>query len=297
MHLPSRSFRPMPRALLIAAGALLLAACGGGHSGGDAQVAVKVNKGEISVHQVQAVLQRQPRQVANDRSETASARVLEVLIDQELAAQAARDQGLDNDPRVVQSTEAARRELLALAYQERLAEKATGPSSDEIDRYYDAQPALFSQRKLYLLQETTVDPSAPAERVRVVAERAQSADELTSGLRDANIRHATRSLAQAAEDIPLGLLEPLARLETGRSTLVGTPGAPRIYTVLHSFKAPVDRRTATNAIGTYLTNERRQQLIAQAMKQLRQDAKIEYRGNFAKGQASAPGAPASAASP
>lgn len=296
MHLPKRSFRPTPQALLVVAGSLLLAACGGGRSGNDAQVAVKVNKDEISVHQVQAVLQRQPRQVANDRSETAAARVLEVLIDQELAAQAAREQGLDNDPRVVQSTEAARRELLALAYQERLAEKATGPSSDEIDRYYDAQPALFAQRRLYLLQETTVDPAAAPERVRAVVERALSADELTNGLRDANIRHATRSLAQAAEDIPLSLLEPLAKLETGRSTLVDAPGAPRIYTVLHSHKAPIDRRSATNAIGTYLTNERRQQLIAQAMKQLRQDAKIEYRGNFAKGQASAAAAATPAAS-
>lgn len=294
MHLSHRPFRPLPRALLSIVGSLLLVACGGGRSGNDAQVAVKVNKGEISVHQVQAVLQRQPRQVANDRTETASARVLEVLIDQELAAQAARNQGMDNDPRVVQATEAARRELLAHAYQERVGEKAASPSSDEIDRYYDAQPALFAQRRLYLLQETTVDPAAPSERVQALVERAQSAEELIAGLRQANIRHASRSLAQAAEDIPLSLLEPVAKLEQGRSTLVNAPGAPRIYTVLYAHKAPVDRRAATNAIGTFLTNERRQQLVAQKMKQLRQDATIEYRGNFAKTQTAAGSAPAAA---
>lgn len=294
MHLSNPSFRPLPRAVLIVAGSLLLVACGAGRSGNDAQVAVKVNKGEISVHQVQAVLQRQPRQVANDRTETASARVLEVLIDQELAAQAARDQGMDNDPRVVQATEAARRELLAHAYQERVSEKAAGPSSDEIDRYYDAQPALFAQRKLYLLQETTIDPAARPERVQAFVELAKSPEELIAALREANIRHASRSLAQAAEDIPLNLLEPVAKLEPGRSTLVNAPGAPRIYTVLYAHKAPIDRRTAANAIGTFLTNERRQQLLAQKMKQLRQDATIEYRGNFAKTQAAAASSPAAA---
>ena len=107
----------MRRAALssLAISAVLLAACGGGERKSDTQIAATVNKGEISVHQVQTVLQRQPRLVAADAGGTASARVLEGLIDQELAAQAAHDASLEKDPRVVQSIEAARRELLALA--------------------------------------------------------------------------------------------------------------------------------------------------------------------------------------
>lgn len=279
-------------AVLVVASAGLLAACGPGSSGGDVQIAVKVNKGEISVHQVQAILQRQPRQIAGDRTETASARVLEVLIDQELAAQAARAEGLDNDPRVVQAIEAARRELLAHAYQERTSERATGPSSDEIDRYYSEHPALFSQRRMYMLQETSVDPAANTARVQSVVDRAQSADELVTGLREVGARHSTRLLAQAAEDLPLTLLESLATLEAGRSVLVTPVGPTRIFTVLYAHKAPVDRRSATNAIGSYLTTERRSQLVVQAMKKLRDEAKIEYVGNFARPKPTIPAAAA-----
>ena len=143
----STLFRLSPRRsvlCLLGAGAVLLAGCGGGERKSDTQIAATVNKGEISVHQVQTVLQRQPRLTAADAGGTATARVLEGLIDQELAAQAARNASLEKDPRVVQSLEAARRELLALAWQESIAAKASNPSSDEIDRYYEAHPELFA---------------------------------------------------------------------------------------------------------------------------------------------------------
>src|SRR5262245_59090914 len=90
----------------------LAALAGCSRVGGDAtQVAAKVNDVEISQAQLQHVLQRQPP-VAPERAPAVARRVLDSLVDQELAAQSARKQGLDKDPRVVQSIEAAKREVL-----------------------------------------------------------------------------------------------------------------------------------------------------------------------------------------
>lgn len=278
----------VPLSLLLIS-SLLLMGCGGGERKSDTQVAATVNQGEISVHQVQAVLKRQPRLLASDAGGTASARVLEGLIDQELAAQAARSASLDKDTRVVQSLEAARRELLALAWQESIAAKASSPSSDEIDRYYDAHPQLFSQRKLYILQETSLEgtPDQLAGLADKVASAA-SADELATLLQRAGVRSSTRTVAQAAEDVPQLLLESLSSLEVGRSRYFSQGGSARIYTVLQVHKAPVDRRQAINAIGAYLTKDRRSEAVAQAMKGLRAAAKIDYRGGFARpGEATA----------
>ena len=87
--------------------AALLAACGGGD--GDkkpaTQVAAKVNSGEISVHQVNQVLQRQPG-LKPEQVQAVSRRVLDGLVDQELAIQQATEQKLDRDPRVVSAIEA-----------------------------------------------------------------------------------------------------------------------------------------------------------------------------------------------
>lgn len=292
---PSTSLPRAARPVLAIVAGLLVAACGG--SGGDTQIAVKVNKGEISVHQVQAVLQRQPRQVANDPAERATGRVLELLVDQELAAQAGADAGLDKDPRVVQLLEAARRELLARSYQERVADKIVGPSSDEIDRYYTARPELFAQRRLYVLRETAVEPMADAATVQAVAARAGSVDDIERGLRDAHIRFEGRLLAQAAEDLPQAVLRQVATLEPGQSVFMAVPGASRVFTVIQSVKAPIDRHTASKAIEVFLVNERKAAAVAEAMKKLRDEARIEYVGNFAKAAqeaasaAARPGAP------
>lgn len=271
---------------------MVLAGCGGGERKSDGQIAATVNKGEISVHQVQTVLQRQPRLVAADAGATASARVLEGLIDQELAAQAARDASLEKDPRIVQSLEAARRELLALAWQESVASKVSSPSSEEIDRYYETHSELFAHRKLYILQETSLEGTP--DQLKGVPEKvaqAQSADDVATLLQQAGVRSGTRALAMAAEDLPQKLLEPLSRLEPGRSGYFAQGNAVRIYTVLQVHKAPVERRLALNAIGAYLAKDRKSEAVSQAMKELRSKAKIEYQGGFAKAGDTAASAP------
>jgi EpsD family peptidyl-prolyl cis-trans isomerase len=280
--------RPIARVGAVAACAsLLLLACGAEAPVADSQVAVRINKGEISVHQVQAVLKRQPRLLA-DRPDAASARVLEALVEQELAAQAAIDQGLERDPDVVQAMQLARREVLARAYQEKIAAAATGPSSDEVDRYYDAHPAVFAQRRLYTLQEFMIEATpAQAESLAALARRAKSADEVTTLLREVGMNLRTRRFVQAAEDVPAAVLEPLSRLERGQSLAVTQGAVPRIFSVLDVQAAPVDRRQAADSIAAYLITERKRQLLVPAMKGLREAAQIRYQGEFAKAPAEA----------
>jgi EpsD family peptidyl-prolyl cis-trans isomerase len=275
--------------------ALLLGGCGAGAPAADSQVAVRVNKGEISVHQVQAVLKRQPRLLA-DQPEAAAAKVLEVLIEQELAAQAAVDKGLDREPDVVQALQLAQREVLARAYQEKLAASANGPSSDEVDRYYDSHPAVFAQRRLYMLQEFAVEATAEQTGgLAALAKRAKSVDEVENLLREAGLKFRARRFAQAAEDVPAVVLGSLSKLEKGQSLAVTQGAFPRIFTLLDVQSAPVERRQAADVIAGYLVSERKRQLVSPAMKALRDAAEIKYQGAFAKSQAAA-AAPAPSAS-
>lgn len=275
------------------AAVMLLVACGGGGGGerkSASQVAATVNDAELTVHQIQAVLERQPRLATGDGA--GATRVLEGLIDQELAAQAARAASLEKDPRVVQRIEAARREILAQAWQESVAAKARGVSSDEIDRYYDDHPELFAQRRIYVLQETAVEgDDAVLADVAAKAAQAKSAQELALVMQRSGLAAQTRTLAQAAEDLPLGLLGRLATLEAGRSAALVQGGSGRIYTVLQAIQAPVSRRQAQGAITAYIGNQRKSQAVAESVRKLRADARIAYQGNFA---ASAPSTGASA---
>jgi EpsD family peptidyl-prolyl cis-trans isomerase len=78
------------------------------------QVAARVNDGEISVHQVNFLLQQ--REVRQEEAEAASRQALARLIDQELAVQKALDLKIDRQPAVLQALEAAKRDVLARAY-------------------------------------------------------------------------------------------------------------------------------------------------------------------------------------
>ena len=82
----------------LAAIAMTLVACGGSRQEGQAsQTAAKVNKEEITVHQINHALSRQ-RAVPADQAASASQRVLESLIDQQLAIDKAAELKLDRDP-------------------------------------------------------------------------------------------------------------------------------------------------------------------------------------------------------
>jgi EpsD family peptidyl-prolyl cis-trans isomerase len=284
---PFSSFRLAAVAALIAP--VMLAAC---HRPGapTGQVAAQVNKAEVSTHQVQYLLQRQPRLTAA-QPELAPRLALDSLVEQELAAQAAREQGIENDPAFVQGLEAARRELLARMYQERLAAKATMPGSDDIDRYYDEHPALFAQRRLYTVQEFAVDvPAASQAALQALVKNARSTAELRSALESAGLPYRTGVTVLLPENVPMRLLDGLAKLDEGRAMVhSATPSAVQVWSLLKAQDAAVDRKHAQASIQAYLTAERKRQAVADGMAQLRKSAQVVYAGPFAA--ASAPAAP------
>lgn len=263
------------------------------------QVAVKVNGDEVSVHQVDLVLRRQLANVPPAQQDAAAKRVLEGLVDQEITAQAARRDKLDQDPRVVQMMEAAKRDVLARAYLERLAETVTEPSSDEIDRYHDSHPNLFSQRRLYSLQETTV--AVPADRAAAVKPKIEAAAtlaELNEVLRAESLQFSTRQTSVSAEDVPLAMLDSLAALKEGQSLVQARDGGVRVLTLLNAQLAPVPPAVAKRLVAAFLTNERKRNSQQQGVTALREKAEIEYQGRYAQLVAgTAASAPAGASAP
>lgn len=273
----------------------LLAACNrDGAPAADGQIAAQVNGNEISVHQVQTVLQRQPA-LSAQLGEAAGEKVLQSLIEQELAAQAARDQKLDKNPKVLQAMELAKREVLAREYQDRLADKAMPPETGDIDRYYNEHPELFKDRRRYTIQETavTVSPAdAPAWRDKVKA--TVSLAEVNELVQSSGLPSTRREMVEWAENLPLGLLKQFASLQPGQSLVVERANGMVIGTLVRSEPGSVSRREAAQAIQTVLASQRRREAVAKGMETLREGAKIQLFGPFAAAAASAPKAASAA---
>lgn len=284
-----------PLLVTVLAAAALLAACGGGDKGDKAsQTAAKVNKEEITVHQINFVLQRQPG-LKPEQAEAASRQVLERLIDQELAVQKAQEQKLDRDPRVVQQIEAAKREIISRAYAEHVGEAVAKPTNEEIAKYYADKPALFKERRIYSLQELTIEAKPEQfEALRAKLSAAKSIAEFVEFLKANDFRFNGNQAVRAAEQLPLSNLDGIAKMKDGDSVLSPNPAGLTVLTLVGSRAQPVDEARARPAIEAFLLNQRKAEALQKDVKALRDSSKIEYIGKFAQPAPAAASAPVAA---
>jgi EpsD family peptidyl-prolyl cis-trans isomerase len=277
------------------AAALALAACGDKKDKAASQTAAKVNKEEVTVHQINFVLQQQ-RGLKPEQADAASKQILERLIDQELAVQKADEMKLDRDPRVVQQLEAVKREVLARAYAEKVGEAAAKPTPEDIKKYYDENPALFSQRRVYSLQEIQIEAAAdqvPALRAKLG--EVKNITEFVEHLKTTGLRFAGNQAVRTAEQLPLASLKTFAVMKDGQALLNPTPNGAVVIVLASSRAQPVSEEQARPAIEQFLLNDRKRKLLEDDRKALRTAATIEYVGKFAGPAASAPAEPAAVA--
>lgn len=272
-------------AVLPAGACLAFVGCGGADGSNVAppsQIALKVNGDEITARQIDLVAQQQQRDAMGDREDTSQQQAIQRLIDQQIAVQNAHRLKLDRDPDTVQRVEQARREVLASAFLDTVANKAPRPSEAEIRRYYDAHPGLFADRRVYTLQRAQVQ--APADEIAALqarADRAGSFGEVAAWLRAERVGFTVDSLSQPAEALPLAIVDRLATLARGRSIALPRPGGAWVLTVVGAQPAPRSFEDARADIEQFLSANAMRDAVLSAERRLREDARIEYVGAYA----------------
>ena len=272
-----------------------LAACSGGDGKKPTQVAAKVNDDEISVHQINFVLQRTPG-VTAERAPEIRREVLERLIDQELLVQKAKETRLDREADTLQRLEAARREVLSRAYLERVAAQVTKPDAAEVAKFYKENPQLFTERRIYRLNEIVL-PGRPANWAQLSKELepAKTAAEAAELLRKRGLDvSVSTNTARGSEAIPLEVLPKFAALKVGDVAIFPNGQQIVIAEIRAMQPAPLDEKQAGPAIEQFIVNRKRTEAVQAELKRVREAAKLTYVGEFEKGS---DGAPAKAAAP
>lgn len=251
------------------------------------QVAAKVGSEEISVHQINQVLQRANTNPTSPEAAKAMSRdVLEKLIDQQLAVDQAVEAKLHRSPEVVTQIEAARRDILARAYMQKLAGALPKPTPEEVKAYFKDQPALFAERRIYNIQELVV-PKTPANAgANVTAElknlvaAGKSPEDAAAWLKSKDIQFGGGRATRPAEQIPMELLTQLHALKDGQSMVFETPQATTVVRIVASQLAPVPEAEALPRIEQFLANRRATEAVAADLKKLRAASTVTYMGEF-----------------
>lgn len=281
---------------------LLVTGCGDKKGGGaeekkPTQVAAKVNGTELTVSQVNYALQRIPN-LDKDKSKAASLQVIRTLVDQEVLVQKAQADKLDRDPVVVQALDAARRQIMAEAYMSRALGETPEPTVAEITDYFNKHPELFTQRKIYRLQEISVKaPKDKLDAIRRQLTESKTLDDFAAWLKTQNLSAQTSQAAKSAEQLPLALVSKLVSMQEGRALVVNTPDGLSVILLAGAQLQPVTLEQAKSAIANLLKAEARQKAAKAELDKLKAAAKIEYVGEFADAgkQDAAPAASAESA--
>lgn len=286
--------------LTLLAAALLVSGCGDkkegeGASKSETQVAARVNKDEITVHQINMAMQRLGGKVPKDKVQEASNAVLKGLVDQQLLVQKAIEDKLDRDPVFMQAIEAARMQILAQGYLQRKAQAAAKPTETEINDYVAKHPELFSQRRVYRLQEINIQGAADkADQIRAQLTAAKNLEEFAQWLKSQNLQFRGSQAERAAEQLPGQLAAQLVNIKPGQAIMANNNGTLLVMLVAAAASQPVPAEQAKPLAERILTAQKQRELAQNEVKTLKSAAKIEYLGAFADAD-KAPAQPAAQA--
>ncbi|WP_231587158.1 EpsD family peptidyl-prolyl cis-trans isomerase [Methylophilus sp. TWE2] len=285
-------------ALIVPALLLVMAGCSKheGAAKGGSQVVAKVNGSEITVHQLNFALSKMGK-LDQSQVKAASEKVLQQMVDMELLKQKSVDEKLDRDPNVLQVLEATKQQVLAQAYMQKVASKQAAPSEDDIKKFYDTHPELFSERNVYVIQEFAIkEGNEHASEIEAGINDAKTGDDIANWLKEHNHMFSVNASRKAAEQLPLELLKKMNTLKAGDTLVVKSPQALVLLFLAKIDRQPVDLEKAKPVIQQFLVNSNQQTLIKNEVAALRKEAKVEFYGDFSKmtmdGNATVPAAPA-----
>jgi len=260
--------------------AIALSACGRADGQKAAsQVAAKVNGGEITVHQINSA--SAGNQIPSEQAKQAAAQTLERIIDQELLVQRALKDKLDRDPQGMQAIEDAKRQILARAYIERVVAGSSTESREEIRKFYQENPTLFERRRIYRVHElVVVAPREKLDALKAATAAAKSLQDVAGWLKSQKLAFQVAMSNRPAEQIPLEILPQVSEMREGQIAVIPTSRGASVVQLLQGQEASLSEQQAIPIIEQYL-HSRKQLALAQAeVRKLREQARIEYVGEF-----------------
>jgi EpsD family peptidyl-prolyl cis-trans isomerase len=265
-------------ARLLAISALLcLAVAGcGDNKQGDATAAAIVNGEVLSAAELKMKLSQYDHLPA-ERKSAAAGTLLKSMVDMELLRQAAIKDKLDADEAIRARIDSSTRMILAEAYLTKQGAAVAKPTDSDIKAYFDQNPELYSDRKVFEMDELMVKvrPEDAAEIKEKFAD-GKNYNEFVAWLAEKKVPNNTQPVSAAAEDMPRNILGKLRDVKAGDVLTLEGQGQFSVIRVHAVHSQPMTLEQAKPAIEEKLYKQRRTEAMDSMFKQLREKAKIEY---------------------
>lgn len=270
-----------------AAGLAMLVSCGGNAEKKPGQSVARVDDYEITVHQLNNELKQAGRDAANADPATLQKQALESVIDRQLLIAEAQRNKVDRDPEVMQAIELAKNRIIAQAHLQRKLTAIAKPTQTEVESYFQQNPALFTNRKLFEMRQVVIAARDFSDEVKRTVDTAKTVDDVTAWLDGQKIQYVKGAASRTTADLPQAVVANIDVLSKGKPFVVKDPERVTISSLFHQKDIPVALADATPQIEQFLVNRKSREAITAELSRLRASAKIEYlnEGVFAKAAA------------
>jgi peptidyl-prolyl cis-trans isomerase C len=284
---------------LIPIACLAVSACDGkGEAKAPAgQVVATVDGQEITVRDLRAEMggTNYPDPVARKAAESAA---VQSIVSRKLLAKAAEDRDLDKTPDFALLKQRANELALAQALQESILKTVPPATRDEAERYVLAHPDMFSQRKVFVVDQIrTVQPSPQiVDKLRPL----KTLDDVKELFAREGVPYDTTTDKIDAVGSDPRIIESIANLGPGEVFALPSGLTLTINRITETRIRPFTGEPAVNFAMRMLTRERSQQTLAREVQAITANAenKIKYNKDYQPApKAAAPAAKAPPAAP
>jgi peptidyl-prolyl cis-trans isomerase C len=276
MHMTQFSSRRHRGWLLLAVGAASLVA--GCHSKPTGQVVATVDGDEITTTELNAELATMQIPAGADKKVVQN-QALERIIERKLLANAARRDGVDQNPEYIVRRQQLEDALLVQLLAKKVAGGLKAPAAGAVDKYMTDNSNMFAGRTVYTVDQLQFDTPKRQDYVKGLA-AAKTMDEVVKVL-DANAIKYQRGNAQLdSAMVPAPMMAQILKVPSGEPFVVPMGPKVAVSVITGSKPAPMTgdtvRPMATNAVRNVELGKALQQRLASEKGQ----AKIQYQPGF-----------------
>jgi Fe-S cluster biosynthesis and repair protein YggX len=153
---------------------------------------------------------------------------------------------------------------------------------------------LCERRRIYRFHELqAVAPQEKLDALKAVAAEATSLDRVAEWLRSQKLAFHVATFSRTAEQIPLTMLGRMFEMREGQIAVFPTRDGVAVVQLLQSQEAPLREQQAAQVIERFLLNRKRLDVAQAEVRKLREQAKVQYVGEFEAARPAAPVPPAS----
>lgn len=297
----------------IAAGLTLVALVAGCNRAKDTpkgQVVATVNGDDITIHELNSelALARPPADVPHKTVEQV---VLARVIERKMLADVARERGLDKKPDFLLAERRVDDGLLVQALQSDIAKKVPVPTREAAEKYIEAHPDQFAQRKLYTIDQ--IQFLRPANIASLGLAPAKTMADVASVLTNAKVKFGRNAAQVDALTVNPALVAEIGKIRARNPEEVfmfadqpqGAP-APVMYVnkITDTKIVPFGGEEAITFAEQVIQRENVQKSLVDSLASFKKaaDPKIKYAAGYGpppapKAAVAAPAAPPAAAAP